>query len=123
MRPACPNPECDRGGMYYDRSNNLRPSMWNGCCSPECGQFVSGLLHANPNHPAADQQRANADALDRWEEWVRAEVRSCSGHEWVDDPGRFYTRWSHDGEVTRLAGLQCAKCPARKSGDEMEATR
>ena len=118
---TCPNPEChsQKGGIYIDKADNLRPSMWNGCCSPECGEFVAGLLYANPDHPAASQQRFNRDALDRWEEWVRAEVKSCPEHDWVEDRRRHYTVFE-GGKTTRRAGLRCAACPARRAGDEIK---
>ncbi len=119
--PACGDPMraldgMDAGGI---------PSTWNSTCSPECGNYIAGIVEAAPDSPKAVAWQAMKDRLDADRDALDKAQAECE-HDWQPEPERFTHRiitlsTFTDGKFThtRHKALECTKCHATKAGEEI----
>ena len=116
--PACG----DR--MYVSDADAGIPSVWNRCCSPECGNRMSGIVEANPSHPKALAWEA-MDARITAAYAERDAAQAACDHNWQDEPKDRLTRRSFHScglneqgelEMGEFAALECTICHAAKPG-------
>ena len=121
---TCPRPGDYHGGsdnaIRSELNNRFIPCTWNGCCSPECGNWIEGYLDA-----ASDD-----DPIRRHWEWNRAAaqqmcddydrmVEACE-HSWslTDGHCRTFEWGDYTGETTKYYQLlKCDHCDAPKQGE------